>query len=240
VEPADNTPPETGAFAVRAATAGDTDEIIRLAGLMYEAMGTDASAGDWREAARANLATRLGRDVAVFVADDPCDPGRLAATGAGTIVRRLPGPANPAALAGYIQWVSTDQRWQRRGLARQITAALLGWFAARDVRSIELHATEQGEPLYRSLGFGPGENPGLRIRLAPGPPGDVSGQGLRPRRGGCGSPLGEKALVDIGAVEPGPADRAVAGLRDPADRVGPVQVATGGRCAASRRCCAGG
>jgi GNAT superfamily N-acetyltransferase len=174
VEPVSSTPPGTDAGpagpVVRAATAGDTAEIIRLAALMYEAMGMDASADDWREAARAGLATRLGRDAAVFVADDPAGGGRLAAAGAGTIARRLPAPGNPAARAGYIQWVSTDPRWRRRGLARQITTALLGWFAARDVRSVELHATGPAEPLYRSLGFGPGQNPGLRLRLPPSPP----------------------------------------------------------------------
>jgi GNAT superfamily N-acetyltransferase len=132
---------------------------------MYEAMGMDASGHAWREAAGQALATRLGRDAAVFVADSPATTGRLAAAGAGTIARRLPGPANPGARVGYIQWVSTDPRWRRRGLARQITAALLEWFAGRGVASVELHATDDAAGLYRSLGFGPGPNPGLRIRL---------------------------------------------------------------------------
>ncbi|MGO9081958.1 MAG: GNAT family N-acetyltransferase [Streptosporangiaceae bacterium] len=153
------------AAAVRAAVPGDAAEVIRLAALMYESMGLDASGGGWRQAARAELAARLGGDAAVFVADDPAGGGRLAAAGAGSIARRLPGPANPGGRAGYIQWVSTDPRWQRRGLARQITTALLGWFDARQVPAVELHATSQAEALYRSLGFGPGPNPGLRIRL---------------------------------------------------------------------------
>ena len=149
---------------MRAATLDDTPEVIRLAGLMYAAMGMDASGHAWREAAGQALATRLGRDAAVFVADSPAT-GRPAAAGAGTIARRLPGPANPGARVGYIQWVSTDPRWRRHGLARRITTALLEWFAGRDVRSVELHATGNAESLYRSLGFGPGPNPGLRIRL---------------------------------------------------------------------------
>jgi GNAT superfamily N-acetyltransferase len=152
-------------IAVRAGTLADTPEVIRLAGLMYEAMGMDASGHAWREAAGQALATRLGKDAAVFVADSPASPGRLAAAGAGTIARRLPGPANPGARVGYIQWVSTDPPWRRRGLASQITTALLEWFAERGVPSVELHATGTAEGLYRSLGFGPGPNPGLRIRL---------------------------------------------------------------------------
>jgi hypothetical protein len=84
-----------GGIAVRAATLDDTPEVIRLAGLMYAAMGMDASGHAWREAAGQALATRLGRDTAVFVADSPAAAGRLAAAGAGTIARRLPAPANP-------------------------------------------------------------------------------------------------------------------------------------------------
>lgn len=151
-------------IAVRPATVADAGEVIRLAALMYEAMGLDASGTAWRQAAATALASRLGGDTQVFVAD-PGQGGRLAATGAGVIATRLPGPANPAATVGYIQWVSTDPRWRRRGLARSITSALLAWFAERDVRAIELHATPQAAGLYRSLGFAPGGNPGLRVRL---------------------------------------------------------------------------
>lgn len=152
-------------MAVRPATVADAREVIRLAALMYEAMGLDVSGTAWRETAATALANRLGRDTQVFVADDPDETGRLAATGAGVIATRLPGPANPAAMVGYIQWVSTDPRWRRRGLARLITSALIAWFREREVRAIELHATPQASGLYRSLGFGPGASPGLRIRL---------------------------------------------------------------------------
>jgi ribosomal protein S18 acetylase RimI-like enzyme len=154
-----------GGLVVRPATAKDTDEVLRLADLMYEAMGMDTSAPGWRKAAARMVETRLGTDAIVFVADDPNTAGQLVATGAGTIARRLPGPSNPDVQVGYIQWVSTDPKWRRLGLARSITTALLEWFQARGVRSVELHATADTENLYRSLGFGQGTNPGLRIRL---------------------------------------------------------------------------
>jgi GNAT superfamily N-acetyltransferase len=157
-------PPGAGP-AIRRAGPEDAGEVIRLAALMYEAMGLDAADPAWRAAAVAALASRLGGDTAVFVADAPGSPGRLAATGAGTIATRLPGPANPGATVGYIQWVSTDPQWRRRGLARLITSALLGWFREREVGAVELHATQEAAALYRSFGFGPGANPGLRIQL---------------------------------------------------------------------------
>jgi hypothetical protein len=42
---------------------------------------------------------------------------------------------------------------------------LLEWFAEQRVLLVELHATADGEPLYRSLGFAPPPNPQLAIRL---------------------------------------------------------------------------
>ncbi|HKS53160.1 MAG TPA: hypothetical protein VJS67_14940 [Pseudonocardiaceae bacterium] len=37
----------------------------------------------------------------------------------------LPGPGNPSARVGYVQWVCTDFGWRRRGLARAVTITLL-------------------------------------------------------------------------------------------------------------------
>ena len=88
--------------AIRRAHLEDVDEVIRLAALMYEAMGIDASGGTWRKMAADQLRRRLGLDVMVFVVDDPTFPGRLAAVGAGSIAARLPGPGNPSAQAGRL------------------------------------------------------------------------------------------------------------------------------------------
>lgn len=151
--------------APRRARMDDVDEVVRLAELMYGSMGMDASGEDWRRTAIEHVRRRLGDDVAVFVIDAPTCPGRLAATGAGSIATRLPSPVNPSARVGYMQWVVTEPAWRRRGFARAIAAALVDWFADRGVPSVELHATRDGEGLYRTLGFQPGPNPGLRRRL---------------------------------------------------------------------------
>jgi GNAT superfamily N-acetyltransferase len=155
---------------LRRALLDDADEVIRLAALMYEAMGIDASGTTWRLMAADQLRRRLGDGVMVLVVDDPTCPGRLASTGAGSIATRLPGPGNPSARVGYIQWVSTEPAWRRHGLARAITVALIDWFAEQQVPSVELHATLDGEPLYRALGFDQGMNPGLRLQLGQAAP----------------------------------------------------------------------
>jgi GNAT superfamily N-acetyltransferase len=156
-------------MTVRHAGLDELDDVIRLAGLMYEAMGIDASGEAWRQLVADHLRRRLGDDVMVAVVDDPTRSGRLAATGAGVIAVRLPGPGNPSGRVGYIQWVSTDFTWRRRGLARAITVALLDWFTKRQVRFVELHTSRRQKPLYRAVSFNQGRNPGLRIQLAPTP-----------------------------------------------------------------------
>jgi GNAT superfamily N-acetyltransferase len=148
---------------VRPATLRDADEVVRLAGVMYGSMGLDAADPVWLHEARVALEARLGRDVAVFVVDDPCHADRLAASGAGSIARRLPSPFNPAALVGYVQWVATDESWRRSGFSRAILQALLAWYETNEVRVIELHTTAIGERLYRSLGFQEGPTPALRL-----------------------------------------------------------------------------
>ncbi len=142
----------------------DVDEIVRLAELMYGSMGMDAFGEDWHLTATEHVRRRLGDDIAVFVIDAPTRPGRLAATGAGSIATRLPSPGNPSAKVGYMQWVVTEPAWRRRGFARAIAAALIDWFTDRGVPSVELHATRDGDGLYRKLGFHQGPNPGLRRR----------------------------------------------------------------------------
>ena len=145
----------------RPATRDDIDEVVRLAALMFESMGLDATDPDWLAAARAVASERLGTDLAVFVVDHPTEQGRLVASAAGSVVRRLPTPRNPSGEVGHVQWVATDVAHRRRGHGRAVMSALLAWLADRGIRVVELNATSDGEPLYRSLGFGEPTNPHL-------------------------------------------------------------------------------
>lgn len=62
-------------------------------------------------------------------------------------------PGHPAGRFAFVFNVCTDPRYRGRGLARTTTEALLAWFAERGVTRVDLHATDDAEPLYRSLGF---------------------------------------------------------------------------------------
>jgi hypothetical protein len=89
-------------------------EIVRLAGVMYRSMGVAASAS-WRTAAVEEVRTRLGRDLAALLVDRSSEGQGLCGSGCGPLARRLPPPANPAGLVGYLQRVATDPEYRRGG-----------------------------------------------------------------------------------------------------------------------------
>ena len=159
---------------VRPARPEDAGEVTRLAELMYRSLGLVLPVETWegwREAATGAVSARLGADLAVVVAEDPGAPGRLVACGAGSISPRLPLPPADDRV-GYIQWMSTEPEFQRRGLGRSVLRALLDWFASEGVDNVELHASVDGAHLYRSEGFWEGSTGiALRRRSWDPPPG---------------------------------------------------------------------
>ncbi len=69
------------------------------------------------------------------------------------IQQRLPSPVNPAGMTGYILSVATDPRYRRLGHARAVVVATLDWLRHCGVERVDLHASDDGAPLYRDLGF---------------------------------------------------------------------------------------
>ncbi|HEU0129858.1 MAG TPA: GNAT family N-acetyltransferase [Mycobacteriales bacterium] len=149
---------------VRRATPDDAPELVRLRGVMFDAMGVDhAAEPEWPAACERVLRDRLASgEMAAFVVDG--DGGGLAAGGVGMVAQRLPSPRNPNGLHGYVQSMATDPAARRRGYAREVFAALLEWFAERGVGSVDLHATEAGAALYRQFGFSEPRHPTLGWR----------------------------------------------------------------------------
>ncbi len=157
---------------VRSARPDDAAEVARLAELMYRSLGLgvdDDAWNRWRLGAEAAVRTRLGEALTVVVAEDPGVSGRLVACGAGAISERLPSPAHRSARVGYVQWMSTEPEFRGRGLGRAVLGAVLAWFEAHEVDNVELHASADGEALYRSEGFWEGST-ALALRRRPWDP----------------------------------------------------------------------
>lgn len=123
---------------------------------MFRSLGgslTEDRWSTWRQASLEAMALLPSETIGVFVVDHPRHPDALISCGAGVVVPRLPNPFHPSGLAGYVQWMSTVPDFRRRGLGRAVLRSVLGWFEERGIDNVELHATEQGAPLYRSEGF---------------------------------------------------------------------------------------
>ncbi|MFI2300869.1 GNAT family N-acetyltransferase [Actinacidiphila glaucinigra] len=168
---------------VRPARPDDAAELVRLRRLMFLAMSGRDEPGPWEaaaeERAREQLAVGGARWLGAFVVDgDPAaaDGPHLAACAVGRIEERLPAPGHPAGRFGFVFNVCTDTRYRGLGYARATTEALLAWFAEQGVTRVDLHATPEAEPLYRSLGFAEHSIPlSLDLSRRPGG-GPVSGR----------------------------------------------------------------
>lgn len=142
--------------AVRRATPDDLDELLRLRQLMMDlvegpAHPRVAGAGDWMAASRAFLADGFAAGTtAAFVAEAD---GVAVGSGVGHILQRLSAPWNPTGRYGYVASMVTEPAWQGRGIGGAVVDHLLAWFTAEGITRVDLTATAEGEPVYRSRGF---------------------------------------------------------------------------------------
>lgn len=154
---------------VRSAVPKDAEELVRLRGVMLGDVASED--GQWRRVATVTLRTGLGDanpTLVAFVVDRVDREGALAACAVGAVDQRLGGPGDPLGRTGYIFSVVTDPDLRRRGYSRSCVTALLGWYHKQGIGTIDLRASPEGEPLYRSLGFNRTSHPGMRLRLSGG------------------------------------------------------------------------
>jgi GNAT superfamily N-acetyltransferase len=139
---------------IRFATADDIPAICHHRHYMFVDMGSDndLTAHDavfvlWLEAALAS-----GEYLGFLAATDA---GEIAG-GAGLWLQEWPPrPNNPNIKRGYIMNVYVERDQRRKGIARQLITAVMDYCKANNRTIVTLHASEEGRPLYESLGFEP-------------------------------------------------------------------------------------
>jgi GNAT superfamily N-acetyltransferase len=158
-------------WTLRRTELADAQELVRLRGLMLQALGQDSGLADaaWRAAARdwfaERLARRRDRFVAYVIGGKPGE--RLLACGLAWLDERVPSPTCPNGLRGHITGMYTEPHARGRGHGRAILGELLGWLQRQGMVVAELHASAQGAPLYRSAGFQLIDYPAMSLRLNP-------------------------------------------------------------------------
>src|SRR6478735_2101944 len=75
--------------------------------------------------------------------------------GSVEIIRWVPvGWPQPRDVLGFTAFMSSPN-FGGRGIGRQLTQTIIAWCRERGFEWIYLHASDQGRPLYQSLGFTP-------------------------------------------------------------------------------------
>jgi GNAT superfamily N-acetyltransferase len=141
-------------YRIRRATVEDAPVIARQRAAMFRDMG-DLS-GD--------AAARLETASFVYMRQMMAEQrylGWLAerqgevVAGCGLIISQLlprPGAIDGGAQALIVN-VYCEPEHRRRGLARALMAAMLDWCKSERIAKVVLHASQDGRPLYESLGF---------------------------------------------------------------------------------------
>ena len=135
---------------------------------MFLDMGRDPAllTADWRQRNVTHFRRRLAETdlFAAYVVDQP-DGGGLAACAVGWLNEHLVGTNNPVGRSGYVANICTDPAHRRRGHSRATLTALLDWLRSTGIAVVDLHATPDAEPLYRSLGFRDPTDRALTLRF---------------------------------------------------------------------------
>jgi GNAT superfamily N-acetyltransferase len=154
-----------GGFQLRQVQPADLEEVLRHRCGMFRDMGyadesiLNAVAQSSRDFIRRGLLERWYRGWFAVA-------GNSVIAGAGLIVTDWVAHPTSAydARRAYVLNVYTDPEFRRQGLAMQLMQVIIGVCRDEGFRTIWLHASEHGRPIYSSLGFEPTNEMKLVLR----------------------------------------------------------------------------
>jgi GNAT superfamily N-acetyltransferase len=162
---------EPSGFVVRAASPADAPLLARHRVEMFKDMGRVASEGvaeALREAAEPELRAWLAAGTYRGWLAEPAGRDGEVVGGAGLQIRPLlprPGRNGSEVLPGpegYVLNVFVERAWRRRGVAELLMRHVLAYARERGLRTVTLHPSAEGKPLYEKLGFAPTNEMRLR------------------------------------------------------------------------------
>jgi len=148
--------------SIEAATADDLPLLVRHRRGMYREMGyADQRLDRMQEASHDFLAEAM-RDGSYYgwvvkIA------GRVVSSGGLHFVEWPPGGDDPGTRRAWIHGIYTEPDFRRRGLGRRLIEWIVAWCREKGCSAVFLHASQQGRPLYESMGFRPGSE--MRLEL---------------------------------------------------------------------------
>jgi GNAT superfamily N-acetyltransferase len=141
---------------IRLATPDDLPHLLHHRRAMFEEMGhSDFTALAQMEQSSRDYfhnALRAGTYRGWIVEDSE----KRVIAGGGIVLAAWPGfPGETHAKRAWILNMYTEPHARRRGIARRLVLTMAEWCRAEGLRSVWLHASHAGRPVYESLGFRP-------------------------------------------------------------------------------------
>lgn len=148
-------------FTIRPVAALEAAIVARHRAAMFQDMGEvpEALTIPLREASERALAALLANGD--YVGWFATDAAGAVIAGAGVHIRpqlpriSLSGDRVAESPAPLVVNVYTEPAWRGRGVARALMQRLMSWASEEDYERVVLHASDDGRPLYVSLGFTP-------------------------------------------------------------------------------------
>jgi len=141
-------------FAVRPGSAADAETITRHRRAMFSDMGYGDVA--WLDEMSAAFLPWLRRkmETGEYLAWFAVAADGSIAAGAGLwLTEWMPWRVGHDSRRGHILNVYTEAAYRRRGLARRLMETILNWCRQEGIAIATLNASDEGRPLYESLGF---------------------------------------------------------------------------------------
>jgi GNAT superfamily N-acetyltransferase len=142
-------------YGIRQGTAADASVVARHRALMFHEMGhlPEAEMVSFeREAVPIIEAAIRGGTYRPWLAETADD---IVAGGGLQLRPLLPRPESRQAPEAIILNMYVQPAHRRRGLARRLLEVMLDWCRSQNIVRIVLHPSDQGRPLYESMGFQP-------------------------------------------------------------------------------------
>jgi GNAT superfamily N-acetyltransferase len=149
---------------IRQATLDDIPELLRHRRGMYEDMGYNDP--EWLS----QMVSTCKPYLAAALANGTLH-GWLACAGervvAGGVVLISPWPSHPydgQCRRATILNMYTDPEFRCQGIARRLMQTMIDWCRSEGFAHVDLHASDQGRPLYETFGFKPTTEMRLDLR----------------------------------------------------------------------------
>ena len=142
-------------FSIRRATLADVDVLIAHRRGMFHDMGyhDGAALDDMCAKFRPWLIAKMEAELYLAWVAAPAGEMEIVAGAGLWIMEWPPHMVGCQARRGNVVNVYTADAWRRRGLARRLMDSILDWCRANSLDVVVLHASQDGRPLYESMGF---------------------------------------------------------------------------------------